>query len=72
MRSRGGIHGRNIDEALDAAGAIGVDRQRHGSDGRVVPESFTQGGSDQRRRRFRAGFSGGEADGCGTSAVDRP
>ena len=56
----------DIDEALNAASAIGDDRLQRQTQGRVVPESFTHGTSAQRTRWFRQGFSAGEVGACDT------
>jgi predicted metalloprotease len=56
----------DIDEALNAASAIGDDALQKQSQGYVVPESFTHGTSAQRQRWFRAGFESGEPDRCDT------
>jgi predicted metalloprotease len=34
--------------------------------GYVVPDSFTHGTSEQRKRWFQAGFNGGQVSGCNT------
>lgn len=60
----------DIDEALNAASAIGDDRLQMQTRGTVVPESFTHGTSAQRAHWFRAGLSGGELDSCDTFAAD--
>lgn len=49
----------DVDEALNAATAIGDDRLQKRSQGVVVPESFTHGTSEQRSRWFLAGFKSG-------------
>jgi len=56
----------DVDEALNAAAAIGDDRLQKQTQGRVVPESFTHGTSEQRARWFRAGFESGNAQRCDT------
>ena len=56
----------DIDEALNAASAIGDDRLQKQSQGRVVPESFTHGTSEQRARWFRRGFETGDMRQCDT------
>ena len=56
----------DIDEALNAASAIGDDRLQKETQGRVVPESFTHGTSQQRARWFRQGFQSGEMKQCDT------
>jgi hypothetical protein len=50
----------DIEEALNAATAIGDDRLQKESQGRVVPDSFTHGTSEQRVRWFRKGFETGD------------
>jgi len=56
----------DIDEALRAATAIGDDRLQKQSQGRVVPESFTHGSSEQRVRWFKRGFDSGRPRDCDT------
>jgi predicted metalloprotease len=55
-----------VQEALQAASAIGDDRLQKQSQGRVVPESFTHGTSEQRVRWFRTGFDSGDMERCDT------
>jgi predicted metalloprotease len=50
----------DIDEALNAANAIGDDRLQKQAQGRVVPESFTHGTSAQRVYWFKKGFETGD------------
>ncbi len=50
----------DIDEALNAANAIGDDRLQKQSTGTVVPDSFTHGTSAQRMRWFKKGFTTGD------------
>jgi predicted metalloprotease len=50
----------DIEEAMRAASAIGDDRLQKQSQGRVVPESFTHGTSEQRARWFRLGYETGD------------
>jgi len=55
----------DVEEALNAASAIGDDRiQQRG--GAVSPESFTHGTAEQRVRWFRAGLESGDPQGCDT------
>ncbi|HEY4165017.1 MAG TPA: neutral zinc metallopeptidase, partial [Dongiaceae bacterium] len=56
----------DIEEALNAASAIGDDRLQEQTQGTVVPDSFTHGTSAQRVRWFKNGFSNGDIDGCDT------
>jgi uncharacterized protein len=50
----------DLEEALNAANAIGDDRLQKQSSGRVVPDSFTHGTSAQRMRWFKKGFETGD------------
>lgn len=50
----------DIEEGLRAATAIGDDRLQRESAGRVVPDSFTHGTSEQRVRWFRKGLETGD------------
>ena len=61
----------DIEEALNAASAIGDDTLQRRSRGTVVPESFTHGTSEQRQRWFRKGLGSGDPDTCDTFSVDR-
>jgi predicted metalloprotease len=59
----------DIAEALNAATAIGDDRLQQQTQGRVVPESFTHGTSEQRVRWFRRGVDSGDPKTCDTFAA---
>tara|TARA_R110002049_G_scaffold45022_4_gene131642 strand:+ start:11321 stop:12208 length:888 start_codon:yes stop_codon:yes gene_type:complete len=52
----------DLEEALNAANAIGDDRLQKQSTGRVVPDSFTHGTSAQRMRWFKKGFETGDVN----------
>jgi predicted metalloprotease len=56
----------DIDAALRTAAAIGDDRLQKQSQGTVVPESFTHGTSEQRKRWFLVGFKNGSISACNT------
>ena len=56
----------DIAEALNAATAIGDDRLQKQTQGRVVPESFTHGSSEQRVRWFKRGMDSGNPKDCDT------
>ena len=65
-RSRGVVEPGDIEEALNAAAAIGDDRLQRQARGTVSPESFTHGTSEQRARWFRRGFDQGSLNACDT------
>jgi len=56
----------DIEEAVQAANAIGDDRLQKQSQGTVVPESFTHGSSAQRIHWFKVGFDRGTLEACDT------
>lgn len=59
----------DIEEALDAAEKIGDDYLQQQSRGHVVPDSFTHGTSEQRKRWFYKGFETGNVANCDTFGV---
>lgn len=60
QRTRQILEEGDIEEALNAAAAIGDDRLQKRSRGVVVPDSFTHGTSAQRARWFRKGLQTGD------------
>ncbi|MDG1644714.1 neutral zinc metallopeptidase [Klebsiella huaxiensis] len=56
----------DLQEALNTAEAIGDDRLQQQSQGRVVPDSFTHGTSQQRYTWFKRGFDSGDPAQCNT------
>jgi predicted metalloprotease len=60
QRTKNILDENDIDEALNAANAIGDDRLQKQSQGHVVPESFTHGTSEQRMYWFKKGYSTGD------------
>ncbi len=65
-RTRGIIETGDIEEALNAANAIGDDRLQMQSRGYVVPDAFTHGTSAQRVKWFKRGFTTGSYGACNT------
>ena len=56
----------DLEEALNAATAIGDDRLQRKAGRQVVPDSFTHGTSAQRVKWFNAGFESGDIAACDT------
>ena len=65
-RARQILEGGDVDEALNAASAIGDDRLQRQARGHVTPDSFTHGSSAQRVRWFKRGIEGGTLSDCDT------
>jgi predicted metalloprotease len=65
-RSRQLLEAGDVEEGLNAASAIGDDRLQRMSQGRVVPDAFTHGSSEQRVRWFRKGMETGSLEACDT------
>jgi len=60
QRVKGVLEPVDLEEALNAASAVGDDRLQKQATGRVVPDSFTHGTSAQRARWFKRGFDYGD------------
>jgi hypothetical protein len=54
----------DIEEGMRAAEAIGDDTLQRETQGRVVPDSFTHGTSEQRMNALRTGYQSGTIDAC--------
>lgn len=65
---RGLLEEGDIDEAVTAAEAVGDDALQRQTQGRVVPDSFTHGTSEQRAEWFGRGLESGSIEGCDTFA----
>jgi predicted metalloprotease len=50
----------DIEEAMNAAAAVGDDNLQKKYQGRVIPDSFTHGTSAQRKEWFRKGYTSGD------------
>jgi predicted metalloprotease len=59
----------DVDQALQTATAIGDDRLQKEAQGYVVPDSFTHGSSEQRKRWFLNGFNSGQVNACNTMSA---
>ncbi|MGP8121125.1 MAG: neutral zinc metallopeptidase [Xanthobacteraceae bacterium] len=62
----GFIEPGDIDGALQTASAIGDDTLQRQTTGRVVPDSFTHGSAEQRKRWFMTGYQQGTLQACNT------
>ncbi|PLR36841.1 hypothetical protein CYR55_11620 [Chimaeribacter californicus] len=69
MQEQQVLEAGDLQEALNAAQAIGDDRLQQQSQGRVVPDSFTHGTSEQRYSWFKRGFDSGNYKECDTFAA---
>jgi uncharacterized protein len=68
-RSRQLLQAGDVEEGLRAASAIGDDRIQKQTQGRVVPDAFTHGSSEQRMRWFNRGLETGDPQACDTFAA---
>jgi predicted metalloprotease len=59
----------DIDAALQTASAIGDDTLQKRAQGRIVPDAFTHGSAEQRKRWFTTGFTKGQIAACDTFAA---
>lgn len=62
VQGMGYLEDGDIDEAMNAAAAVGDDRIQEQATGRVTPDNFTHGTSKQRQRWFRKGFIRGDLE----------
>lgn len=62
VHGRGYLEEGDLEEAINAANAIGDDRLQKQSQGYVIPDSFTHGTSEQRMRWFKRGFQYGDLE----------
>jgi predicted metalloprotease len=69
-KSRHIIENGDIEEALNAAAAIGDDRIQQQSRGYVTPDAFTHGSSRQRVQWFTRGIQTGDLEACNTFSAD--
>jgi uncharacterized protein len=67
---RGILESGDLQEGLTAASAVGDDRIQSQTQGRIDPESFTHGASEQRSQWLQTGFDSGSLDSCDTFSGD--
>jgi hypothetical protein len=60
QQATGFLEEGDIEEGINAAGAVGDDRIQRQTQGYIVPDSFTHGTSQQRARWFRKGLATGD------------
>lgn len=66
IQEQASITQADIQEAIRTAQAIGDDNLQRQQAGRIVPDSFTHGSSQQRARWFTTGFETGDPNKCDT------
>lgn len=71
VQEQGMLEMGDLEKALNAAQAIGDDRLQKQSSGRVIPDSFTHGTSEQRYTWFKRGFDSGDFRQCDTFNSDK-
>jgi predicted metalloprotease len=69
VKKRGLLEVGDVEEALGAAAAIGDDTLQRRAKGRVSPESFSHGTSEQRVRWFKRGMESADPRQCDTFAA---
>lgn len=69
IQKEGRLEEGDVEEAFNAAAAVGDDRLQQQSTGRVIPDSFTHGSSKQRLEWFRKGLYSGDPNQCNTFAT---
>ena len=66
VQKQGLLEMGDVEKAMNAAAAVGDDRLQQQATGRIVPDSFTHGSSQQRMQWFNSGFQSGDPEQCNT------
>jgi len=67
---RGILENGDLQEGLTAAASVGDDRIQQQANGRIDPETFTHGTSEQRSHWLQTGFDSGKLEACDTFSGD--
>jgi predicted metalloprotease len=67
---RGILESGDLQEGLQAAASVGDDRIQSQAQGRIDPETFTHGTSEQRSHWLQTGFDSGKLESCDTFSGD--
>jgi len=70
VQGKGYLEKGDLEEAINAASAVGDDRLQKQTRGYITPDSFTHGTSEQRMRWFKRGFERGTLQGGNTFTND--
>jgi uncharacterized protein len=68
--AQGDLEAGDLEEAFTASEAVGDDRLQRQATGRIDPDSFTHGTSEQRRRWFDTGYEAADPAACDTFSTD--
>jgi predicted metalloprotease len=63
------ISDQDVEDAVDAATAVGDDRIQQQTSGRVNPDQWTHGSAAERVQWFQTGYQSGQLDACDTFAA---
>ena len=69
QQAKGWLDAQDVEQAINAAAAVGDDKLQREMQGAVRPETFTHGSSQQRAQWFRVGAQSGRIDQCDTFAA---